>query len=318
MKGIASATRRRLATLRMLVPAPLKQPLRPLRDWAVARWHSHVAPGFARRLRHYDPEVDPLVSLVVITYNRLRMLQECMRSLLQKTHGDEFEVIVWDNASTDGTGEYLDELSAAHPYLRVIHSPKNVGLNGVARSVASARGYYIVELDDDVVEFPDGWLPDMLHAFKTVPRAGYLAANVVQDEITNGNKPGPENYTALEHDGVVVEYQATVVGCTGGWCTMTSLEVLERVGNFPQRRGRIFFSEDGDYGRRCRAAGFAVGILRDIVVYHACGPAANDRYGCLEVCRDKYLDGPEYKHAQAGVDDYAKGSDSTGQRAKLR
>jgi GT2 family glycosyltransferase len=308
--------RKFLVDLRMKIPTPLKLSVRPLRDWMVARWHSHVSPGFARRIKRYDAAVEPEVSIILITYNRLRMLRECMRSLLEQTSGDEFEILVWDNGSTDGTKEYLDELAAAHAYLRVVHHPKNVGLNGVARSVELARGYYILELDDDVVSFPDDWLSDMLRAFKTIPRAGYLAANVVQDELTNGNKPGPEEYTEVDYGGIVVEHQATLAACTGGWCTMTSLEVLNRVGNFPQRPRRVFFSEDGDYGRRCRAVGFAVGILRDIVVYHACGPAANDAYGCLEVCTDKYADGPEYSHAISGLQDYMEGRDPTGQRVK--
>jgi GT2 family glycosyltransferase len=301
-----------LANLRMMIPAPLKHLVRPLRDRTVALWHRHVSPGFARRLKRYDENTMPEVSIILITYNRLRMLRECLGSLLRKTRGYNFEIIVWDNGSTDGTGGYLDEQSAAHADLRVIHSPKNVGLNGVARSVEAARGFYMLELDDDVLSFPDDWLPDMLTAFKAIPRAGYLAANVVQDECTNGNKSAPEEYTVTDYEGVAVE-----LGLTGGWCTMTSLEVLRRVGNFPQRRRRIFFSEDGDYGRRCRSAGFVVGILRDIVVYHACGPAANDAYGYLEVCRGKYSDGPEYKFAHSGLKDYAEGSDPTGQRAKL-
>jgi GT2 family glycosyltransferase len=311
-----SRVRKTLTDFRMSIPVPLKHLVRPARDRAVALWHSHVSPGFARRIKRYDAAVEPEVSIVLVTYNRLPMLRECMKSLLEKTTGDEFEIVVWDNASTDGTREYLDELAAAHAYLRVIHHPKNVGLNGVALSVELARGYYIVEMDDDVVRYPDDWLPEMLRAFKTVPRAGYLAANVVQDELTNGNKPGPEEYTAVDYEGVVVEHQATVAACTGGWCTMTSLEVLNCVGNFPRRPRRIFFSEDGDYGRRCRAAGFAVGILRDIVVYHACGPAANDFYGCLPVLQQKYSDGPEYGHAISGLQDYVEGRDPTGQRTK--
>jgi glycosyltransferase involved in cell wall biosynthesis len=309
---------KRIANLRMMIPAPLKHLVRPLRDRSVAWWHSHVNPGFARRIRRYDAALAPEVSIIIITYNRLRMLRECMKSLLEKTTGDEFEIIVWDNASTDGTGEYLDELAAAHAYLRVIHHPKNVGLNGVALSVQLARGLYIVEMDDDVLSFPDDWLPYMLHAFKAIPRAGYLAANVVQDEITNGNKPGVENYRAVDHDGIVVEHWATDKACVGGWCTMTSLEVLNSVGNFPRRRRRVFFSEDGDYGRRCRKAGLVAGILRDVVVYHACGPAANDLYGCLEVCRDKYSDGPEYGHQHSGLQEYSEGRDPTGQRFKRR
>ena len=54
--------------------------------------------------------------------------------------------------------------------------------------------------DDDVVEFPDDWLSDMLAAFNTVPRAGYLAANVVQDEITNrmlASTPATELLSAM-------------------------------------------------------------------------------------------------------------------------
>jgi len=301
----------KLGDLRMKIPVPLKHVVRPLRDRVVAWWHRYVYPGFARRSKDFDVTMVPEVSMVLITYNRLRMLEECLTSLLKTTRGEDFELIVWDNASTDGTKEYLDELSAANPKLRVIHSPKNVGLNGVARSVALARGHYVIELDDDVVEFPEGWLPQMVMAFKSIPDAGYLAANVVQDERTNGNKSAAENYEAVDYGGVVVEH-----GLTGGWCTITSVDVLNRVGNFPQRRRRIFFSEDGDFGRRCRGADLKVGILRDVVVYHACGPACNDAYGYLNVCEQKYEDGPEYRAAHSGLQEYAEGQDSTGQRAK--
>lgn len=300
----------------MMAPKFLKSLLRPSRDWIARLWHRYISPGFAWRLRKYDAEAGPSVSIVLVTYNRIRMLRECMSSLLRQTPIDGVEIIVWENASTDGTAEYLDELAATHSYVRVIHSPKNVGLNGVARSVKLARGFHIVEMDDDVLRFPDGWLPQMLHAFTKIPRAGFLAANVVQDEITNGNKPGIENYTAVDYDGVIVEQKATTLGWTGGWCTMTSLEVLSKVGNFPQRRGRVFFSEDGDYARRCIGAGLTVGILRDVVVYHAYGPKANDLYGCLDVCDAKYSDGPEYSYQHSGVEDYAQGRDPTGQRFK--
>ena len=138
--------------------------------------------------------------------------------------------------------------------MRVIHHPENVGLNAVALAVRLARGYYIVELDDDVVRFPDDWLAKMLHAFKKVPQIGYMAANVVQDEFTTGEKDIPEAYTVVDYDGVVLEH-----GPTWGWCSMTSLEVLSRVGNFPRRRGRLNFTEDEDYVRRCSEGGLYAG-----------------------------------------------------------
>lgn len=293
------------AGLRMMVPASAKQLLRPARDRLVALWHRYVYPGFAWRLRRYDPATMPESSLVLVTYNRLRMLRECLTSLLETIKGADYELIVWDNDSTDGTKEYLDQLARLHPELRVVHSAKNVGLNGVALSVERARGRYVVELDDDVVRFPIDWLPQMLRAFRQVPAAGYLGANVVQDELTNGHKETLENYTPVDYDGMVIEH-----GMAGGWCAVTSLEVLRRVGNFPKIRGKVFFSEDGDYGRRCRNAGLVVGIVRDVVVYHACGAAANDDYGYLDLCWQKYGDAPRYAQARAKVEQYAKQRDS--------
>jgi hypothetical protein len=76
------------------------------------------------------------------------------------------------------------------------------------------------------------------------------------------------------------------------------------VGNFPKIRGKVFFSEDGDYGRRCRNVGLVVGIVRDVVVYHACGAAANDDYGYLDLCWQKYGDAPRYAQAREKVEQY--------------
>jgi len=248
-----------------------------------ALWHRHIDPGFARRIKNYDPETMPEVSICLITWNRLRMLREGLESLLATVHGDDYEVIVWNNGSDDGTKEYLDEIAAKHPRVRPIHSPENVGLNAVALSVARARGYYIVELDDDVVRFPDDWLGKMLCAFKKVPKIGYVVANVVQDEFTTGEKDVPEAYQIVDYDGTIMEH-----GPAWGWCSMTSLEVLSNIGNFPRRRGRLNFTEDEDYVRRCIQAGYTPAILQEVVVFHASGAAMNDKYGYLESCLKKY------------------------------
>jgi GT2 family glycosyltransferase len=283
-----SLVRRGVVGLRKLVPAPVKAAVRPLSNGAVALWHRHVHPGFARRLKRYDPATMPEVTILLITWNRLRMLRECLGSLLEATRGEDHEILVWDNGSTDGTKEYLDEVAASHSEVRVIHHPENVGLNGVALGVRQARGYYIVELDDDVVRFPDDWLSKLLSAFKRVPQIGYMAANVVQDEFTTGEKDIPEAYTAVDYGGVVLEH-----GPTWGWCSMTSLPVLNKVGNFARRRGRLNFTEDADYVCRCLRAGYTPAILRDVVVYHASGAAKNDEYGYLEQCLQKYEQTPE-------------------------
>lgn len=83
---------------------------------------------------------------------------------------------------------------------------------------------------------------------------------------------------------------------------MTSLEVLAQIGNFRLRRNRIFFSEDGDFAARCTRAGFAVGIVRGVKVYHAAGVIANEEYGYMDLCIEKYSHDPEYSdHLSASV-----------------
>jgi GT2 family glycosyltransferase len=156
-----------------------------------------------------------------------------------------------------------------------------------------------VELDDDVVRFPDDWLSAMLAAFKKVPQIGYLAANVVQDELTDGGKDAPEAYEVVDHEGVVLEH-----GPTWGWCTMTSLDVLSRIGNFARRRGQQWYQEDLDYVRRCLRAGYTPAILRDVVVYHATGAAKNDEYGYLELCLKKYEDTAYAPHHMRAAREY--------------
>jgi GT2 family glycosyltransferase len=185
--------------------------------------------------------------------------------------------------------------------MRVHHHPENIGLNGVALGVGLARGHYMVELDDDVVRFPEDWLPKLLHAFKKVPQIGYMAANVVQDEFTTGEKDIPEAYTVVDYDGVVLEH-----GATWGWCSMTSLEVLSRLGNFPRRRGRLNFTEDEDYVRRCLRAGYTPAILQEVVVYHASGAAKNDQYGYLESCLKKYEETPQVTRKLQVAREYAQ------------
>lgn len=168
-----------------------------------------------------------------------------------------------------------------------------MGLNGIAEAVEMARGFYIVEADDDVVAYPQDWLRRMVTEFCHIPRAGYLAANVVQDEKTTGHKPRAGSYR--EHDfggGVILEE-----GPAGGWCSMTSLETLASIGNFARMPGRKFFLFDGEYAERCAAHGWRIGVIKDVVVYHAAGPVLSREYGYLDLCEQKYSESPEFSGA---------------------
>jgi glycosyltransferase involved in cell wall biosynthesis len=92
-----------------------------------------------------------LVSVVIPTYNPGRYLDPGIESLLAQTlASNEFEIVVVDDGSTDGTPEHLDDLAAKHPNLIVVHSehsgwagrPRNIGIE-------RARGEFIQFVDQD-------------------------------------------------------------------------------------------------------------------------------------------------------------------------
>lgn len=95
------------------------------------------------------------VSVIVTTFNRVKLLPETINSILGQTF-DDFELIIVDNMSIDGTSEYVEAI--ADPRVRYFRNPNN-GVIAVNRNYGlnQARGKYIAFCDDD-----DLWLSDKL------------------------------------------------------------------------------------------------------------------------------------------------------------
>lgn len=98
-------------------------------------------------------ETLPLVSVVVPTYNRVQLLRKTVDSILSQTFKD-FELLIIDNMSTDGTEAYVKSLSDAR--VRYFKN-ENHGVIGVNRNVGirQARGECVAFCDDDDVWFPN-------------------------------------------------------------------------------------------------------------------------------------------------------------------
>ena len=99
-------------------------------------------------------EREPLVSIVVPTYNRLAYLRQAVQSVFDQTYR-QWELIVVDDGSTDGTAAYVASLGGR---VRALTLPRR---GGAARArnagVGAARGAYVAFLDSD-----DLWLPEKL------------------------------------------------------------------------------------------------------------------------------------------------------------
>jgi GT2 family glycosyltransferase len=221
------------------------------------------------------------IAIAVLTHNRAHLLRQCVENVLARTSEETTEIVIWDNASSDGTAAYLDSLR--DPRIRVVHHPENIGQNAYAEGFRLTSAEYMVELDDDIIEAPEEWDRTLLEAFRRLPSIGFLAADLVDDPNDQAAYARyhvrPHLYRRVEVNGV-----ALLEGPTGGGCAITSRELNERVGGFRQDRKQIFWLEDEAYIKDIKRLGFGAAVLADLKVHHAGGPyyakppAARDAY----------------------------------------
>ena len=113
----------------------------------------------------------PACSVCIANYNGAHMLAECLDSVLAQQTDASIEIIVHDDASTDGSVAFLRE---RYPQVEVLASDENVGFCiGNNRMVAHARGEYVLLLNNDAALFTDA-LATLLAAASAQPAAGIL------------------------------------------------------------------------------------------------------------------------------------------------
>ncbi len=102
-----------------------------------------------------ESKKQPLVSVIIATYNRARIISQAIESVLGQTFGD-YEIIVVDDGGNDGTEDLLrNRFTGKLVYIR---KEKNEGLSAARNTgIETARGRFIALLDDD-----DCWLPEKL------------------------------------------------------------------------------------------------------------------------------------------------------------
>jgi glycosyltransferase involved in cell wall biosynthesis len=99
--------------------------------------------------------MNPAVSLVIPLYNEIENLDELVARLAEALAGIEFEALLVDDGSTDGTGQRLSELAATRPWLKPIYLAKNYGQSTAMQAgFDAAQGDVIVTLDGDLQNDP--------------------------------------------------------------------------------------------------------------------------------------------------------------------
>lgn len=121
-----------------------------------------------------------MVSIIILSYNTKELLRECLKSLYKNLKGISFEVIIVDNASTDGTSEVVINFirQPGGSKFKLIENDKNYGFSkGNNIGAKEAKGEYLVFLNSDT-EMQDGGLAGMAEFLKAHPTVGILGGRL--------------------------------------------------------------------------------------------------------------------------------------------
>ena len=89
----------------------------------------------------------PSISVVIITWNQLELLNRCLESLYSQFQFEHDEIIVIDNGSTDGTNDLIE---SNYPAVRYYRLDSNLGVGAARnRGIVASRCEYIMTLDND-------------------------------------------------------------------------------------------------------------------------------------------------------------------------
>lgn len=236
-------------------------------------------------------EASPLVSVVIVSYETKELTLVAIRSLLEHTVAYEIEVIVVDNASTDGTADAL--VNAHLPHVRVVRLDTNVGFaRGVNLGAEMARGNYVLLLNPDTV-IHDDVVKALVDFAVERDDLGLLGGRTLNTDGT----PNPGSCFGLptlwsitcfglglttifaghrlfdpESLGSWPRDTARDVGLVTGCLLLTSTEVWRELGGFDEQY--FMYSEDADLAKRAWAAGYRQMITPDAVITHHLGAAS--------------------------------------------
>ncbi len=223
------------------------------------------------------PEYNVRVSIIIPHWNGIDTLSECLTSLF-KTRHDSYEVIVVDNASTDGSQTWVKN---TYPNVKLIENEKNYGYaGGCNRGALEANGNYLVFLNNDTTQDPD-WIQSLEKLMKKdrmIAAAQPKVLNYFNKNIFDyaGGAGGHMDWFCFPYArGRIFSKQEMDTGqyndskqCfwSSGTAFMVSKELFFKAGKFDE----YFFShmEEIDLCWRLQAMGFQIWVQPDAIVYH--------------------------------------------------
>lgn len=222
-------------------------------------------------------------SIIIVSFNGLHdSTIPCLESIVSSTGNEDYEIVVVDNNSSDGTPAYLKELATHELRLKLVLNSSNRGFAGGNNDgIRAASGNYFVLLNNDT-QVTDGWLTKLRESLQNDHTIGLIGP--VSNSVGNEQKIYTEGATPAEiiEEGLAWTRQSCGDGFAterlGFFCVAFRRDILNNVGLLDEAYDLGFY-EDDDYCIRVRLTGLVLTCREDVFIYHR-GSASFDKVPC--------------------------------------
>lgn len=224
------------------------------------------------------------VSVVIPNFNGMAYLDGVLSSLERQTI-DNFEVILVDNGSTDGSCAFV---AAEYPWVHMIQLPENYGFSrAVNEGIHAARSPYVLLLNNDTEAEPD-FLEEMVASLRRHKKAFSCQARMIQLHDRDKMDDAGNYYCALgwayaKGKGRDInnynKEQKIFSTCAGA--AIYRKKIIDRIGDFDEEH--FAYLEDLDIGYRARINGYENWYAPKAKVYHVGSGTSGSRYNQFKI-----------------------------------
>jgi GT2 family glycosyltransferase len=233
------------------------------------------------------------LSIVILCWNDLKVINNCLHSIFAGTRLTEFEVIVSDNGSTDGSPEFIRK---TYPAVRVIENGSNLRFSkGNNVGIAASTGEYVLILNPDTI-IHEGSLDRWMKFADSHPEAGAFGCRVLNPDgsYQRSGRPFPTIWRCwvtalgLGRLGYISDVFTSdeyvrwkgnterLIDWQSGCCVLVRSSLLKQIGGFDDQFQ--YYYEDVDLCHRIWDAGYNIIFNPDVTITHLGGQSTTDRF----------------------------------------